>query len=305
MTTQQKSQQGSQTKKRASPQKKPTQQMFVEEEAEQELQAEQAQKGSVKEQVEEASEGLPSGTNFIDLPSRGKLGYPAQVTYRDVLVKDESALATVTEPTLNRTLNSTLKSILNDWEYFEQMSIHDRDFALMWVWANNYSPVKTAEVTCPNGEKEKFEVDLTQVDVIDINTEMPVPFVIPRNEGNDIKVYPTTVQDEIDVESYIASLTDAQKKNANYEQLLMISTIDLGMAVPLSQKVRWANENLDGKSFGYVRKYHNYFKFGVKETVEHKCSGCEEVTEVNLPFQITDILFPEPPDDFERLLQSQ
>ena len=303
MATQQNSQNGTQTKKRA-PRKKPTQQMFVEDEVDQDLESEEPveEKETVKES--DHSTNLPSGANFIDLPSNGRLGYPAQVTYRDVLVKDESALATVTEATLNRTLNSTLKSILNDWEYFEQMSIHDRDYALMWIWANNYSPVKTAEITCPDGRTEKVEVDLTDVEVTDVDPNIPFPMKIPYADG-EISVYPTTVGNEIEVESYIGRLNEADKKEANYEQLLMISTIDLGANISLEQKVKWVRENLSGKVFGYVRKYHNYFKFGVKETIEHKCAGCEEVTEFALPFQITDILFPEPPDDFERLLQSQ
>jgi len=287
-------QKSSQTK---SSRKKPTQQMFVEEEVEKSLE-------EVQQDSQNYEDELPSGTNFIDLPSKGKLGYPSQVTYRDVLVKDESKLATVTEPTLNRTLNSTLKSILNDWEYFEQMSIHDRDYALLWIWANNYSSVKTTEVTCSNGHKEKVDVDLTEVEVKDIDPDIPFPMKIPYNDG-EISVYPTTVSNEIEVESYIAKLNEQDKESANYEQLLMISTIDLGANVPLDKKVKWVRENLSGKAFSYVRKFHSYFKFGVKETVEHKCSECEEVTELELPFQITDILFPEPPDDFERLLQSQ
>lgn len=285
--------------------KKPTQNMFVEEEENEKPTKKKASQKKTPVEEDQSPE-IESGTNFIDLPSKGVLGYPSHVTYRDILVKDETHLTSATPETLNRTLNSTLKSILNDWEHYDEMSIHDRDFALLWLWSNNYTSKKYAEATCEHCEaKETKEIDLTKVEVDDIKKDIPLPMVIPFGEDKDIKVFPPTTGDEVQVEKHIAAMDDKDKESADFERLLMIATIDVGVPMPFGRKVAWINENIPAKTLGYVRKYHQFFKFGVHDTVEHVCQQCEGVTAIQVPFQITDIIFPELPDDFERLLQSQ
>lgn len=286
--------------------KKPTQNMFVDEGVTPQKKSPRKKKQPDPPVYEEEENSIEAETNYVDLPSKGYLGYPSHVTYRDVLVKDESRLSATTRETLNRTLNSTLKGILNNWKHYDEMSIHDRDYALLWIWANNYSSKKKASATCEHcGHEEVKEVDLTKVKVDDINPDIPIPFVIPLGEGTSIKTRPPTTGDEVMVEKHIASLPDEEKEAADYENLLMIATIDVELPMPFKRKVEWVGENVPGRVLGYVRKYQQYFKFGVHETVEHKCLKCEGVTQIQVPFQITDIIYPEPPDDFERLLQSQ
>lgn len=282
--------------------KKPTQNMFVEEE---ETQKPAPRRKQAKKEPE-PEQKVEEGVNYLDLPSQGKLGYPSHITYRDILVKDEEVLSSATSETLTRTLNSALKSITNNCEFYEQLSIHDRDYLMIFLWANNYSPKKYVDITCTNtkcGHKETMEVDLTKVPVDDISPKIPVPFELPLDdEGHTIQVRPNTTGDEMEVEAYIATRSEEEQKSASFERLMMIASIQIDLPLSFDRKVKWVSENVSSKTLGYVRKYHQYFKFGVHDQVEHTCEKCGEVSRVDIPFQITDILFPELPDDFEKFL---
>lgn len=274
--------------------KKPTQKMFVEDE-----ETAPSKKTAKEPEIQES-------TNYVDLPSAGVLGYPSSITYRDLLVKDEETLSAATSSTLTRTLNSALKGVANNCEWFDKMSIHDRDFFMIYVWANNYSSSKYIDVTCRNpdcGHNEVLEVDFTKVPVDNIKEDIPVPIEIPYgDEGYKIKVRPSTVGDEMIVEAYISSLSEEEQKKASFERLLMVASIQVDMPLSFDRKVKWVSENIPSKTLGYVRRYHQYFKFGIHDQVDHTCEKCKEVSKVDVPFQITDILFPELPDDFEKFL---
>src|SRR5690606_33709188 len=69
---------------------------------------------------------IMTGMNILDLPSEGRLGYPSSVNYRDIMTKDEEVLSSATADTYGRTLNGVVKSLLNDCEFYNKMSIYDR-----------------------------------------------------------------------------------------------------------------------------------------------------------------------------------
>lgn len=272
----------------APPKKKTiTQEMFVEEEP------------GVEELVAEESVRLPSsGYNVVAMPSNGKFGYPAEVEYRDILVKDEEVLASATVDTYSKTLNSVLKSVMNEAPFYENMTIHDRDFMLVWVWANNYSSTKDVEITCAHcSHKKVHRVDLTQLPQTDVNESIKVPFEVPLKSGNSIFVRLNTVADEIFAEEYIR-----KNKKAKFEHIMMIRSIDVGVNIPFDSKMKWVSENVTGKEMGLVRKFHSHFAFGVNPRIEHVCPECSGVTHGDVPFQTEDILFPTVSSDFEKLL---
>jgi len=276
--------------------KKPTQNMFADEEQQ------KPTKKPTEAPQKDTEEKVKESANYLDLPSKGLLGYPSHVTYRDILVKDEEVLASASATTLTRTLNSVIKGLLNNCEWFEQMSVFDRDYVMLWLWSNNYTSKKHVDVTCGScGHKETMEVDLTEVPVHDIKSNIPVPLEIPFGDNGEVlKVVPSTVGHEMEVEKYINKHSEEEQKGMSFERLMMIASIDLPM--PFELKVKWVGENVPSRKLGYVRKYHQYFKFGVQDEVEHTCEKCGEVSTLGIPFQITDILYPELPDDFEELL---
>jgi len=291
--------------------KKPTQAMFEDEDQPKRRttrrktsQPKQDKEEPKQEYVPESDTSIESSTMVIDLPSGGYLWYPASITCRDILVKDEELLSTATTENYARTLNSVLKGILNDCDYYEKIAVNDRDWLLVWIWANNYSAIKEVELTCSNQEcwhKSSHKVDLTKLDVNDLDENVKVPLKIPlsKQPGSAIEVRHNIVADEIEVEQF---MTTKEGKQYEYDYLMRIASIDTGMKMPMRSKIDWVRENVTGKEMAFVRKYHDYFSFGVQRYVDYKCPACGEVTRGPLPFQAEDVLFPAAPDGFEELL---
>ena len=238
--------------------------------------------------------------NIIDLPSQGKLGYPSSVTYRDILVKDEEALSQATNETYTRTLNKVIKSLLNDCEFYDDLSVYDRDFILVYLWANNYSPTKDVEITCQNkscGKTSKHTVDFTKLDVSDINPKFKGYYEFTSKSGNQIKVRLNTTKDEVLVEDYIS-----KNKNNRYDNLMMAASVDLGVTMPFSSKVKWVQDNLTGAEMAKIKKFHESLRFGINPVIEYTCPHCGEVHKDMFPFQAEDILFPTVSADIEEFL---
>lgn len=285
--------------------KKPTQKMFYDEVEdigadESVEQKKPAQKKNKTKPVEQASVGSPDH-NILDLPSKGNLWYPSSVEYRDILVKDEEVLSLATPETYARTLNSVLKGILNNCEFYEQLTLFDRDYILVWLWANNYTSHKDVEVTCRScGHKETHRVDLTQVPVTEIKDDIPSPLTMPLSKvDTKINLRLNTVADELQVEKYMQ-----KHPKSNFETLMLVSAIDVGVPMLFDQKVEWIKNNVTGREMGLIKQFHHYFKYGVNDTIEHTCSECQGVTRGPLPFQAEDVLFPTVSSDFEDFLRS-
>lgn len=274
-----------------------TQQMFMEEDEPSGSPIVEEKKVESKESEVKLDYGM-----IVELPSGGKLGYPSSVTYRDMLVRDEEVLASATASTYTKVLNGVLKDVANGCEFFEQMSTHDRDFLLVWFWANNYSPIKKISVTCRNSECKKeheHSIDLTKLKVDDIKENIKNPFTLELKNGNSVQVRMVTVGDEIKSEEYKRLNPDSPH---SIENLMMYASISVGISIPFESKIEWIMNNITTKEMGIIKNYHRYFSFGVKKTVDCKCPSCGEVTTVALPFQAEDVLFPSVSTDFEEYL---
>lgn len=240
--------------------------------------------------------------NVLELPSNGVHGYPREVKYREILVGDEEVLATATPETYAKTLNSVLKSILNDCSFYEQMTVYDRDFALIWLWAYNYDMIKDVEITCQHCEKkEAKKVDLQKVPVTEAKENLPVPFRMPLKRASveyvDLRMI--TVANELEVNEYLI-----KNPKADYEIASLVSTMDFGVKTTLDNKMKWARENVTSAEMGIIRNFHRYFKYGVDSTIEHVCSECQGVTRGEIPFQTEDVLRPSVRADFEEFLRT-
>jgi hypothetical protein len=201
--------------------KKPTQSMFVDDDEQQPTTKPKApvKKKSTHVKTEDTVGLHDSDKNILMLPSMGVLGYPEKVSYRDIMFKDEEILSLATPDTYAETLNSVLKGVLNDCEFFEDISVFDRDYLLVWLWANNYTSVKAMSAQCGHcGHSDDKHVDLSKAEVTDIKADdIPVPFKLPLKNATvtHVEIYLNTVQDELDVEKFM-------KKNpkANFEMIL-------------------------------------------------------------------------------------
>jgi hypothetical protein len=267
-----------------------TSQMFVEDD---ELTVDVQKEESVTEEPTTA----PADANLVELPSKGLLGYPATIEYREMMVSDEEILAGATEQTYSRTLNGVLKSVLNNCPFYEKLTLIDRDWALIWVWANNYTDMKRVSVDCSHcGTKNEHVVYLSKLQSTPIKESIATrnPIQIPiEKTGGFVEVRLNTVADEMFVEDYMI-----KNKDAKWDFLMLCRSISLGRDIPFDVKLKWIRENISAKEFGLIRKYHTHFSYGINPTIEHKCDACGGVTHGLVPFQATDVLYPVVSDDF-------
>jgi hypothetical protein len=248
-----------------------------------------------------ATGGVRDGVVYypVDLPSNGHFGYPATLEYRDIMVKDEKLLSTATKANYSVILNNILKSLLKEQDCYQELTIYDRDFLLLWIWANNYSPIKKIKVECAYCEHEdNVEIDLTKLDVREVDPTLEVPFVL--DAGNDepvLKLSMITVGDQMATDAYTKDHPEA-----DYDTILYSMTIDTGTVMPMDRKIKWIENNIKGRTMALVRAFHEHYQYGVKDKLQNECSVCHEVTHYRLPFR-PEWLRPTVQDDFETLLR--
>jgi hypothetical protein len=230
--------------------------------------------------------------NVIDLPSAGRFGYPSTIQYRDILAKDEEVLISATSDTYVRVLNGVIKDVLNNPSFFEHMSIYDRDFCLIYLWANNYTPRKIVDVKCKHcNTHENVTVDLTKLDSTAPaeGFKGAMQFDL-KSTGKPIKVRLNTVGDEIAVETYLANFEGENKPS--FEHLMLVRSIDLGVELPLDKKNKWVGDHVNVRELALIKKFHRKFVYGVNTTLENTCKKCEGVTSYPLPFSAAEIIYP-------------
>ena len=232
--------------------------------------------------------------NLVELPSKGALGYPSEIEYRDILVKDEKELASTTEKTFAKVLNNILSGLLKDNTYFDDLSIHDRDFLILWIWANNYSTTKDIEYGCPQcGAHNKEVVDLTKLDVKPLSDKFQNPYPYTLSNGEEASFRLLTVKDENLARTFCNT-------NKNFEEsfVMMCMSLNLKTVMPLKDKIKYIEENLTGRDMSKLRGFHKHYKYGIDEIVDAVCESCGEVNKIAIPFQV-EFFIPSLSDDFE------
>lgn len=241
--------------------------------------------------------------NIIDLPSQGKLGYPGSISHREVMAGDEEILKTATPKNFVRTLNRVLKSICNDADFYDELSIHDRDYILCYIWANTYSPEKVFEAQCRHcGHKEDEEVDMLELDVENVKENLKTRFPVPiKKTGETIQLRLATVRDENNAEKFMADAKD--RDTIDLSTVLMVCAAEFGRPMSTQQRMDYLKSNISAKEKRIMKQYHEYFTFGLQTEIDHVCSECQGVTQAHVPFHVQDIIAPDVRSDFDQLLR--
>lgn len=246
--------------------------------------------------------------NIVDLPSNGNLNYPSSVNYREMLFGDEKVLASAADDTYLRTLNNVLKSILNDCEFYEDLSIHDRDYLLMWIFANNYNPYRDLQIECPScGNVDEKRVDLTKLEVTPLTDDYVEPFKFTSEKGHELALRVIRVKDELKADKHVRTQIEKQipsNKIDDIANVMQVCSIDVGQAIELEQKLRWCEQNLTISDMRIIRRFHEYFSFGVNDVITHNCTSCDYELTGRVPFDTGDTFRTSVSDDFEDLLRS-
>lgn len=269
-------------------------------------------KPSVAESHETATENSDV-MNYLDLPSNGRLGYPRTIEYRDMYMGDESMLSTATDENYYKVLNKVLKSMLGNPTFFYDMTLLDRDYLLVWIWANSFSSKRQLRVTCPHcNTREDLTIDLSSLDVTDINSDIEqyLPFEMELKSGHKIHLDLQRVKHELEVEEWVKDHIDEEgnlESSADLANSLHLAAMEIEghNDVPLEAKIDWAKKNIRSTEMGQIRMFHEYFSYGITDQIKHTCSNeeCGEESIYTVPFRVEDFLQPEPSGSFEDLLQ--
>lgn len=233
------------------------------------------------------------------LPSKGLLGYPEEIEYRDILVRDEKILSSATGATFQSIINKVLKSLLKEPDVFDSLSIYDRDYLLLWVWANNYTTTKEFDVTCPLCTSvDGISVDVTQMSVEELSDEYENPYEYTLENKKTVKLRLLNTKDE-------QVATDFVKKNKDHsiESVMLGLSIDTGMVMVLPQKLKYIEDNISGYDMGMIRGFQEFFKYGIDDNVLHECESCGEVTKHSIPFSL-EFFMPTLRNDFEKMFRT-
>jgi len=266
---------------------------------EEENQDEVTKKEKPKKKASKPKEDLSVKYYSVDLPSKGMLDYPEEVEYRDILVRDEKILSAATSVNFQSIINKVLKSLLKDDEVFDQLTIYDRDYLMLWVWANNYTTTKDFDVTCDYCTNvDHITVDVTKTDITELSDEYENPFEYTLSNGSAVNLRLLTVKDEEIAENF----TKKNKKDS-VESVLFAMSIDIGKVMMLPQKLKWIEDNINGHDMGMIRGFQEYFKYGIDDKVEHTCTSCGEVTTHTIPFSL-EFFMPTLRNDFAKMLRT-
>lgn len=246
----------------------------------------------------------PATGNLIDLPSRGKLGYPSTISHREIMAGDEEILKSSTNKNFSRTVNGVLKSICNDPEFFDEMYIGDRDYALIHIWANTYESEKEFEVRCRHcNHKEEKTIDIFDLKTDPVKEDIRPRFPIKiKKTGDTLNLRLVNVRDDNNAEKFLAENPDY---DASMETVHYALAIEFGRPMSTKERVEYVKTNVSAKEFGIIREFHRYFQFGLDTTFEHTCSECKGVTRGTVPFHPEDVIAPEVRTDFEQLLRAE
>ena len=231
-----------------------------------------------------------------ELPSAGRAGYPAKVYYRNLIGRDEKMIASASAKNFKTVVEDVLKGLLRDKTAFEKLTVHDRDFLLIWVWANCYSTTRSVRIECEHcSHSDSFDVDLTKVPVKNLDERYVTPFSFTLTTGEKVTMRLATVGDERKAAIFV-------QNNPTYEQ----DMVELAMSVTFSKVMNIKDkiaymEELSARDNAYLRTFHEFFAYGLARTLEHTCTSCGEVTHYGLPFHTRDFL-PTVSRDFGALL---
>lgn len=260
---------------------------------------ETVKKEKPKKKVSKPKEDLGIKYYTVELPSKGLLGYPAELEYRDILVRDEKILSAATSTTFQSIINKVLKSLLKEEEVFDELTIADRDYLMLWIWANNYTTTKEFDVTCEHCTNvDNLVIDVTKTDITELSDEYENPYEYVLSNDHSVYLKLLTTKDE-----QIATEFVKKNKNNSLESVLMALSIDVGKVLMLPQKLKWIEDNINGHDMGMIRGFQEYFSYGIDDEVEHACESCGEVTKHSIPFSL-EFFMPTLRNDFEKMFRT-
>ena len=213
-----------------------------------------------------------------DLPSRGLLYEVDQITISTIKGKDEKILAEINEETFNSGLNKLLSIKVTGID-ITKLTVGDRQYLLLWLAVNSYPHMIKVEEDCILcGNKLKEEVDLTKLEVIQLDESILTNQGIQLTDGTMLSLRLLLVEDELMIDRYTGSDAWAYRYALSINQEnSILDRIQLF-------------ENMDACDTAKIRAFQEKYTHGINMEVTTDCTKCEEVQAMPIPFRLSLLL---------------
>jgi len=228
-----------------------------------------------------------AGFTYFDvaLPSRGlpygdKIGETVKV--RLYSLTEEKMFADTREDEQNdEKLTAILSNVLKDIDA-NDLTLGDREFLLFWERINSYGKDYLAEVVCPICKKTTtVTIDIAELETIKLPEEYKEPFKVKLSDQNEVTLRLIRGKDELVVENYIHAMKESQWFVRYAVSIVAINGKEIDN---VHEKVLFV-KTLTPKEFGKIRAFHSKYVHGKDMKSKVKCSECQEVSVVGVPFQ--------------------
>ena len=220
----------------------------------------------------------------VDFPSK-YLVYPGldltKVGIRLLKGKDEKLIAELSYDNFERKFVEIIRNVMVGIDPRE-MTIGDRLYVMLWEAINSYSKIVDIETQCGSClQKVTYQIDLSQLAVIELPADFKEPYPIQLSNGNVVNMRLFRVKDE-------ERLFDVQK--AGHKTWLYRFALSI-----VDDKNEWDKvaylEELNTRDLALIRAFHEKYYHGPKMEAITECPKCgvSEVTPV--PFRL-EFFFP-------------
>jgi hypothetical protein len=223
--------------------------------------------------------------SVIDLPSK-YLVYgikPEDFKLRALKGKDEKLIASLTYENLESKFLEVLKNVITGMDP-KELTLGDRLYIILWEAIHSYNKFCTLEYTCTQCmQKSEFEVDLSQIGVVDLEPTYKEPFPLSLTSGQTINMRLFRVKDEEKAVAY-----EKATGQSSWLYKYALSIVDPKMS---DMDKTMFLEELPSIDVALIRTFHERFSHGPKMETVVECPKCGASEVAPVPFRI-DLLFP-------------
>ena len=239
--------------------------------------------------------GFASPTEFVELPSKGRL-YPPdhpyhmreEVEIKFMTAKEEDILSSKVLLSKGLAFDRLLQSLLVDNVDIKTLIAGDKNALLVAARVTGYGPDYAVNVTCPkcsNSEVHDFDLDSLSLkyvpDDLDITSEGTFATTLPKT-GAEVEIKYLNAKEQ----EYLTRNAEAKVKNGLPEttttDFLKIAVVSIGSETN-RKKIDSFIMKMPSYDSLHIRKIYNSISPNIDMKQDYQCSSCGATTALEVP----------------------
>lgn len=239
----------------------------------------------------------PTTTFTVELPSNGKLyNGKRTVELSFFTVSDVKRLFNIARGTKTDSIHKLISEKVHDFNAFE-LTVSDFWYLLYYIRINSFksNPIKitwTCEKSDPSTDKlcgasNSTELTKDQLIIKEIDPDLVEPISITLPDFGEVNVCLPRTGKDAEAEEVVSKLpgkhSDSDLWVARIAGLIQNQKSLLDNYMLVSQK-------FTADDLYFLDAFNEEFKYGIVDQVNLKCSGCQEVSQINFRLSILDLV---------------